>query len=363
MQYSAQSGQSGFSLKSALLFLIMIGIIGGGIAYWFGSVVYPGQMGVRQISFGPYQGFSRRGLEPGYHWSVPFYSQIHFIPSTLQVMHLHRDRAMYPDSLGALEVQTTDGSSVYVDISVLYRFYTEPSEDHDEPGDHDGPGDHGGPYELTTVVGTDRDAWQNRIHTAAVNELKKTLGRLSTAEFYNPDMRERRVLAAKDGMNKRLRRFGIHVEGVLLRRYTYAEQRIDQAIFQKNLQDQEERLNAAKSRLAEARARTEQVGARWDARIKTLLVEGENKAEVIRSKADLYEAKARAEGDLAIAKASAEVDRQRAGVLAQSEGVEVFVAKELAPLLGSLKGGVVTGVDPYDLQEWMNRFGFEGGAR
>jgi hypothetical protein len=183
------------------------------------------------------------------------------------------------------------------------------------------------------------------------------MARLSTGEFYNPVRREEEIVEAQQSINKRLNEFGIDVIAVLLRRYTYAEERIDNAIFEKNLQDQEERLNAAASVLAEAKAASEGVEAEMDARITTLKVEGENKVRVVRSEGDLYETDKVAQGDLAVAKAMAEVDSLKAGVLARSAGADAYVARELTPIMSSLKGGVVGDLDPYNLDAWLNKFG------
>ena len=140
-------------------------------------------------------------------------------------------------------------------------------------------------------------------------------------------------------------------------RYTYKEMRIDNAIFEKNIQDQEERLNTARKKLGEAQAKTTELEAKWDAKIKTLLVEAENDAKVIMSKADLYEGEKKAQGDLLVSKAIAESQKLKADALKQS-GADMYVTKELAPMVKSLKGGVVNGVDPYNLKTWMSKFGF-----
>lgn len=336
------SGLIGSLIFLAILATIAISVL----VYMFGDVIAPGQMGVRQITLGPLQGFSKKGLAPGYHWSIPIYSRIHFIPSTLQQLHLHRNTDQYPESPGSLEVQTTDGSSVDVDMSIWYYFYPESTAEH------------GGPAQLLKQVGYALD-WQGHIQTAVINELKKSLGRLSTSQFYNPEMREAEIASAKAEMNRRLKEDGIGIEAVLLRRYTYTEQRIDRAIFEKNLQDQEEALNSAASRLAEARAALEKVAANWDAKIKTLRVQAENKIRVVHSEADLYEAEKTAQGDLAVAQTTADIERKKAAVFASTRGAEVFVAKELAPLLTSLKGGLIDQVDPYDLESWVERLGVE----
>lgn len=332
-------------MKGLLYFLSLIVVALLVIAFVFGTVVPPGEMGVRQIAFGPYQGFSRKSLPPGYHWSIPFYSTIHMVPQTISILNLERSGAQ---SGNAIEVQTTDGSSVEVDVSIFTRFYPASGEKH------------GGPSDLIQTLGTQSSLWVDRIRTASINELRKHLGRLSTSEFYNPHLREAAVKEARDSLNGRLNAFGIEVEAVLLRRYTYTEERIDTAIFQKNLQDQEERLNNAKKFLAEAKADLEKVAAEWDAKIATLRIEGENQARVIRSEADLYETEKRSAGDLLIAKARAEVDRLKAGALASSVGAEIYVGKSLAPLLASLKGGLITQLDPYNLKEWASKLGVKG---
>lgn len=326
---------------------IILAIIVSIAIYTFGTVVTPGMMGVRQVTFGPKQGFSRIGLTPGYHWSVPFYSKIHIVPQALQQLHLHREtQEEWGDSMGTLEVQTTDGSSVITDITVWYRFFTATTAEH------------GGPAELLQRVGT-RDDWSQHTSTVVINELKKSLGRLSTSEFYNPSLREQEILKARAEMNKRLNEDGIEVEAVLLRRYTYAEERIDRAIFEKNLQDQEERLNSAASRLAQAKAELEKVAAEWDAKIETLRVDGINKVRVIRSEADLLEKSQIAEADLIVTETKADVEKKKAELLVRSAGAEVYVARELAPLLASLRGGVIEGTDPYDLEMWMRKLGVE----
>jgi regulator of protease activity HflC (stomatin/prohibitin superfamily) len=335
-------------IKGLAMLVSIVAIIGAAVGYTFGYVVRPGWMGVRKITLrlpvGPRQGYSDEALPPGYHWAIPYYSTVHSIPQTLQIMNLDRDKTLYPGSPGALEVQTTDGSSVEVDASILYRFYPARGADH------------GGPAELLNVVGFSEADWRAQIQTVVMNELRKVLGKLSASEFYDPKRREDVLAKAKAEMNHRLRPDGILVEAVLLRRYTYAVT-IDEAIFQKNLKDQEPRLRQAEGSLADAKAQVEQVRAQGDAKIKTLLVQGDNDARVLQSKGDLYEATKRGEGDLAVAKAKAEVDRIRAGALASSAGADIYVARQLAPLLSSLKGGVVTQVDPYNFEAWIKRLG------
>lgn len=346
------NGERGAAVRGLLVSVVLLSIVGGALLYTFGSVVPPGVMGVRQISFGPGQGFSDKALPSGYHWSVPTYSRIHMVPRTVQILNLTRETegdGASGSALGSLEIQTADRASVDVDISILSSFYAQSSVDPGEP--------HGGPAELLQRIGIERERWENHIRRTVDDQLKRTLGTLSNQDFYNPFKREEQIDIARKNMNAALASDGIKIEGVLLRRYTFREERIENAIFQKNLQDQEERLNTTAGLFAAAQAQLEQVAAEWDAKIETLRVEGENKSNVVRSEGTLYESEKRAQADLLVAKARAEVDKAKSNALSQGAGARVHVAREIAPLLSSLRGGVVADVDPYNIEAWMKKLG------
>jgi regulator of protease activity HflC (stomatin/prohibitin superfamily) len=342
--------ERGSAFKGLMFFVALIAVIVMGVAYTFGYVVPPGKMGVREVvlgfKFGPKQGFSEEALPPGYHWSIPFYSSIHLIPQTMQVLTLLRQGGDNVEERGALEIQTEDGSSVFIDVSILYRYAEKPQ---------DGSG---GPKDLLTKLKVDPERWVNQIEQDASNRLKFRLGALTTSEFYNPKLRQKMLDDAFKDIHERVKPYGILVEGILLRRYRYREE-IDNAIFQKNLQEQEKSLNSAKSSLAAASALLKEVAAAEDAKIKTLQVEGENKVRVIRSEGELYRTKKNAEGDLLVAQARAEVDKLRASALATSKGASIYVGRELAPVVASLKGGTVSNIDPYDLDAWLKRLGVQ----
>jgi len=383
--------EAGSIFFNILLLLVLLLAAGYAVFYLlFGYTIAPGYMGVRQIKLGPWQGFSQKGLPPGTHWGLPGYTVMHYVPQTIRAIDFSREGASgeggvhkaspaYSGQMGfqgfpgqeqaarpgdqgivfvasagaakgaALEIQTSDRASVNVDLTVLSRFYTS-------PGEEDGL-KHNGPAELIKSIGASPERWENHIRYTAEDVLKRTLGTISSDEFYNPHKREKQLAQALRMLNQSLAPAGIKVEALLLRRYTYKDERIDQAIFQKNIQKQEERLNIAASKLAEAHAALEQVAAEWDAKIRTLQVEGENKARVLKSEGDLYENRKKAEGDLAIAKAKAEVDALRAKALASGAGAETYVARELSSLLSSIQGGIVSDINPYDLGEWAVRLG------
>jgi len=338
---------------------IRLGILGavafGVLLYLVGTIVPAGYLGVRQVFFGPGKGISNNSVKPGLHFSVPFYTVVHVLPATVQVLQLNRESGSQLKNL-----TTSDGALLDVDVTIFYSLFPEqnnPKGGKVASGPATGQSQHGGPGELIRNLSTNQSSWSRQIAGVAEKALRSKLPNLSASSFYDPDLRQRLTDEAKADMGKALAPFGIKIEDVLLRRYTYQSQRIDDAIFEKNLQDQEVRLNEARSKFAEAKAKLERESAEWDARVKTLEVRGQNESEVIRSEAAMIETQLKAKADLEVARATAEVDRQKASALSSAAGADVFVARKTAPLVSSLKGGVVSGIDPYDLDAWSDKLG------
>ncbi len=337
----------------------------------FGKVVPPEMIGLRQNYYGLWgvldKGYQEKGLEPGLHWKIPYVSNVLLFPRGFQFVHLKNDKERGNLNLPVLDVPTTDGSKVKTDITLVLRFYQEPETAKDKKEELDfGEStevpfveqiqyNHKGPKELVNSLTADNTTQLKTFSSIAENELRKFLSSLSTTNFYNPVLREQAALKASHEINKKVSDSGIELWASLIRRYTYAEKNIDDQIFAKNLQDQTEQLNAASSRLAEAKALTEQASALWDAKIRDLKVDGESKVQVTRSEGDLYEKKKMAEADLLVAKATAEVDQAKANALTSISGADVYIAREMAPLLATLKGGVVADIDPFDINAWVKK--------
>lgn len=335
-----------------LVLVIVVAVVV--VAFFFGSIVPVGSVGVRKIAFGPKQGLLTKSLPPGYHWTIPGYSTIYPVPQTVRVLDFDRDVKANPSSFGSLDVPTTDGTTVDIDVSILYRFF--------ERAGTQGAQAHGGPADLINKVGATEAQWSKYLAQAADNELKRSLGGLSTVDFYDPKAREEKVLGAERSLQESLAPLGIKVESVLLRRYTYREE-IDQAIFKKNLQELESAYNRVAGDFAKAQRDVNKVAADGDVAIQNLDKQGLSEAEKIRSEGDLYRRQKVAEGELLVAEAKAAVDKMRADVLSQA-GSDVYVALQLTHMLQTLKGGVVANIDPYDLDQWVKKLaGAEGRAR
>jgi len=344
------------------------------VFFVFGQVVGPNEIGIRQNYFSLLglldKGYQNEGLEPGLHWKIPSISTVIIIRRDFQLVHLS-DRDEPGDlSAGELEVPTRDGSKVKTDVTLVMRLLDRPGEGLDpkeiviekgEDGEEIVPFaerflfKHGGPKQLIENFKDDPALQRERFRQIAESELKKSLSELYTTDYYDPALREAAALDATKNTNSAVNPYGIELWGALIRRYNYSEQNIDDQIFAKNLQEATERLNAEKSKLAEAQAETEKERALWDAKIKVLSEQGDTKAQVTRSEANLYEQQKRAEGNLLVSSAESEVSKQKATVLNEVSGADVYIASEIAPLLATLQGGVVSNIDPFDINGWIKK--------
>lgn len=344
---SRASAQNGRFLASFLVLLGMVCAVLAAIAFIFGTIVPVGSVGVRKIAFGPGQGLRGVSLAPGLQWAIPGYSTIYQVSQTLRILDFSRSEEGGASMFGSLDIPTVDGTTVDVDAAVLYRFY--PTR-----GTTDGI-EHGGPADLIQQVGATDVQWSKYLSQVAENELKRALSALSTVEFYEPGAREARVKVAEEALRDRLAPLGVDIQAVLLRRYRYREE-IDQAIFKKNLQELESAYNKVAGEFAEAQRDVNQVEADGNVKIQSLEKRAVGDAEMIRSEGDLYRREKYAQAELLVAEARASVDRMRSEVLSRVGG-EVYVALQLAQFLASLKGGVVTNLDPYDFDAWVKRLG------
>ncbi len=362
-----------------LLALLVVIVLGATSVFFFlfGQVVPPNRIGIRQNHFSVLglvkEGYGSKGLPPGLHWQVPGVSRVLLLPRDFQIVNFDAEKQQGDLDLADLNIQTTDGSKVSVDVSLIVRLKEHPvtveqpvapavkQEGHAVPDAEPVPfaaakeRKYGGPSELIRNFSVDKTRQLTTLAVNAQSDLNQALSVLSTTDFYSPSKREKATIRANETLNESVNPVGIESWGTLIRRYRYLDGKIDDQIFAKNLQDQTEHLNAALSRLAEAKAETERKRAFWDAKIRTLEVEGESKVKVIRSEGDLAEARKTADGNLLVAEARAKVDGAKATALTDVAGAEVYVAREMSPIIATLQGGVVTGIDPFDVDAWVER--------
>ena len=344
----------------------------------FGVVVPPDKIGVRRnfFSFGFLtEGYLPNGLRPGRYLAFPGVSEILLLPRGFLFVNLNSSSEKGDLDLSALEVPTTDGSKVHTDVTMVVRLFDRPEaitpEVAGELGSPDASGSslnnaqvplseqkvrsHGGPSQLITFYRDDIQRQLEKFSQTAQDELRRHLSELSTIDFYNPKLREEAAVRAHGKINDDVNPNGIQLWSTLVRRYVYADEEIDAQIFAKNLQTQTERYRAATTKLEEATAEITKTKALWAAKIADLKVSAENYRSLNEAEARLYEESKIAEGKKEINFKQAEVLSAQSHLLSDIPSANIYLAKEMAPLLKTLAGGVVSGPDPYNIDEWVNR--------
>lgn len=348
----------------------------------FGTVVPPDQIGVRRnyFSFGfLHEGYEPVGLRPGLHLKFPGISEIMLLPRTFQIVNLTEEKQAGDLNLSTIEVPTTDGSKVNTDVTLLVRLFEAPGEilvptvqkakesiDELEPAEGKvhrpepkaapaPPVRHGGPSDLITTYREKPLGQLERVAQVAQDLIRSEMSQLSTTDFYDPKLRETAALKAQDEINSKVNPRGVDIWSTLVRRYTYADAEIDQRIFQKNLQFQTEKYRAAATKFAEAEAAIKKTEAHWQAKVRDIEVEAEAYQLRAESEARLYEETKIAEGQQLLKSKQAEVISAQNQLLAKMPGAEVYLAREMVPLLSTLSGGIVSGLDPYDIDAWVTR--------
>src|SRR5438445_683827 len=139
----------------------------------------------------------------------------------------------------------------------------------------------------------------------AQQDLRRALGELDAEDFYRGDKGVQKAQAAQQALEAEVKDKGIEILQVLVRRYTY-DQRYQQAIEQRKIQDQTVYKNEAEAKSATAAAAKNKVVAEGAAAVQIELARGDGEVKKLEADADLYRRKRAAEGDLLVKLAEAQ---------------------------------------------------------
>ncbi|HSI04798.1 MAG TPA: SPFH domain-containing protein, partial [Myxococcota bacterium] len=242
---------------------------------------------------------------------------------------------------GLIEVDTSDGSKVKVDATVLYRIVD--------------------PYAVMTKIGPGRVFEDAALIPKAVLSMKKNLGQLLAEDFYHEVRRIERTMAARDELNALLKDVGIEVDHVLVRQYYY-EAGYQEQIENRKVQDQLVFTNKSKGEAAKEDAERRKVESEGQASVDVEIQRGEAEVTKIRAEADLYKRKKEAEGDAQVriseAKGTALVNEAYS-----SSGTTNLVALEMVKVLEGINliivGDETHGVNPLNINSMMKMIGAE----
>lgn len=299
------------------------------------TFVGPGEFAVRQIYLGPGQGVQEDRYGPGLHTVIPGYERLHVFPRRMQLLEFNDDKvqasaeASYAPSIN---IQTSEGYRVTVDVTVAYRVVD--------------------PYKVVTTVGPGPLYESALVRPRADQVLRQKLGELNAEQFYAGPLRRQKAWEARDLLASELAPSGIEVWGVMVRHYRYDE-RYQNAIEARKIQDQTVFKNRAQALSAQAEAERNRVTAEGQARISVERQRGQSEVLKIQSEADLYKRRRIAEGDLLVELARAEAKRMENDALSAA-GASNVVGLKMADALDNVQVIVVptdgpSGTNPLDL--------------
>ena len=308
------------------------------------TYVKPGEAGVKQIKFGIGKGIDPTVYTTGLHY-VGVGETMHTFPMRVQVLELSNSRTGATGELEGhrvapgINIQTSEGYTVQVDLTVLYRISD--------------------PLKVMQTIGPGRLFEDSAVIPRAQQDLRRALGELDAEDFYRGDKRVQKARAAQQALEVELKDKGIEILQVLIRRYTY-DQRYQQAIEQRKIQDQTVYKNEAEAKSASAAAAKNKIIAEGAAAVQVELARGEAEVKKLEADADLYRRKKAADGDLLVKLAEAQGTELENQAL-RGVGSENMVGLRMAEALKGTRLIVLPtdgegGMNPLDLKALMKRF-------
>src|SRR5262249_18980500 len=192
-------------LKSRLFWLIFVPLL---VVYCGAhavtSYVPPNMVAIKQVFYGSSRGIQPDIYKPGVYFLTPGVEQFHLFPQDIQVMNYSNSTsevAAAERTEKAIDVKTSDGYAVAVDVSVLYRIEN--------------------PYKVYTAAGAGSTYEDVIINKLTKPILLQTLGELNAEEFYSGSKRIQKIKRAQDLLGALLKEQGVHLDAVLVRRYVY----------------------------------------------------------------------------------------------------------------------------------------------
>jgi regulator of protease activity HflC (stomatin/prohibitin superfamily) len=340
---SSLDSPSRWKKKSAIiLFVVLLLLL---VIVYAKSLFYikPNQFGIKEVKIGFKRGIQKKVYTAGYNFVMPFqFERMHVFPRNIQVLELTDSQISKTEFVRqekAVNIQTSDGFFVVVDVSMLYKITD--------------------PYLVFTTIGPGKLYEDNGIIPKAEPILKQTLGDLTTEEFYNSPLRVSKSEEAKRIFNEELNPKGIVIDHVLIRYFIYSEE-IQKNIEERKLKDQQVFKNQAEARAATEAAKLKKVIEEGKATFKVKLEEG--RAYRVRriAEKDLYSRAKKAEADLLVRTADAKKAELRNQAL-MGPGADRLVAFEMADVYRGLEVVILPsdgkeGINPLDLNKTLKLF-------
>jgi regulator of protease activity HflC (stomatin/prohibitin superfamily) len=213
---------------------------------------------------------------------------------------------------------------------------------------------------VITTIGPGNLYEENAIIPKAEPKLKESLGEMTTEEFYNSPLREKKAGYALWLLNKELNPKGITVDHVLVRYFKYSDE-LQRNIEEKKLKDQLVFTNQSKAKASGEEALVKKARQEGEANVKITLEQG--KAYVMKKNAekDLYVRSKIAEADLLVNLAEAR-KTELINQAYQNKGSDKLVGLKMAEVYKGIEVIMLPssgqyGVNPLNLENSLRIFG------
>lgn len=329
-------------LKSRIFWLAAVPII---VVYCGAhSVTFyvpPNMVAIKQVFYGSNRGIQQEIYKPGVYFLMPGVEQFHLFPQEIQVINYSNSQSEVSDSERtekAIDVKTSDGYSVAVDVSVLYRVDN--------------------PYKVYTASGAGNSYEDIIINKLAKPILLQTLGELNAEEFYVGSKRIEKIKRAQELLTALLKEQGVHLEAILVRRYVY-DPKYQALIEGRKVKDQTVFWREAEAAAEIEKRKRDTIIAQGEAASKTELQRGESEVQKLHAEADLYQRKAGAQGKLLVETAEAQGTKLESDAYL-GQGAENVVGIKMAEVLKGVRILVLPsdgkdGVNPLDMGSLLNK--------
>jgi regulator of protease activity HflC (stomatin/prohibitin superfamily) len=305
------------------------------------TYVPPNATGIKQVYYGSSAGIRKDLYGPGLHFVAAGIERLHLFPRDLQILNFSSsasETSQRARNAPAINVQTSDGYKVALDVSVLYRITD--------------------PFTLFKEAGSGRAFEDKLIIPRADQILRRTLGELNSEEFYQGPKRIQKAHQAKEQLAAQLLPFGVVIQEVLVRQYVYDE-RYQEIIEGRKLKDQTVFLREAEAKSATEQANVDTIIATGKANVEVELSRGDAEIKKIDAEADLYRRQKVAQGQLLVELAEAQGTKLENDAL-QGAGSEYMVGLKMAEVFGGVKILVVSsdkdGINPLDVSSLLKKF-------
>lgn len=294
------------------------------------TYVAPGEIGLRQIAFGPSKGLQKVLVKPGYRRQLRGYETVRTFHRDLQVIEFtnnESEKSADHRTMPAINVPTVDGYPVGVDVTVLYRIAD--------------------PFLVVSKFGFGRGYEDNVVIRFTDPYVKQYLGELRAEEFYG-DQRLIKAAQLKRELAKRFAENGLDLADILIRQYDYPDT-FQTLTEQKKIQDQSVLANRALAKQAEVQTRLNQTAAEGQNAMNLRAAEFQAQITGIHADRELYERSKHAEADLLVRSAEAQGTEAINRAMEGPGSDKLLRLRKGLALLNSIKGPIYIDGDPTDL--------------